>query len=273
MRFRLVSLPILLLLLSSCQTEHYELRFHTQTQKTERFVIESQIKLILQGGQTAPEALGSTLTAWVHSSPVVSYDDGSARFLLEVDSASYRSEQRSVEECSHIERSLLQQEFQYKIAPHGEMQDLRMNEFVPELENTDIDLRRVLLKIQPVLPGTPVKVGDTWERQQPLDDGPQAAIVYKWFQVDEAFTHQKKQLVKLRMNIKYKLNDSTSAEVRLQGNDFIIGSGDVLFNVTDGQIDDAVIEVNGSLNVLMNQTSHTPPPMQVRQIVHMRRLK
>jgi len=272
MRFYRACLPILLLLLVSCQTEQYSLQFRTKTQATERYVLESQMKLILQGGQAAPEALGSTLTAWVQTSPVVSYDDGSGRFLMQVDSANYRSEQRSVEECSHIERSLTQQEFQYKMAPNGEMQDLRMNEFVPDLENTDIDLRRLLLKVQPVLPGTPVKVGDTWERQQPLDDGPQAAIVYKWFQVDEIFKHKDKQLVKLRMNIKYKLDDSTSAQVKLQGNDFILGSGDVLFNVTDGQIDDAVLEVNGSLSVLMEHVDNKLPPMQVRQTLHLRRL-
>jgi len=232
------------------------------------------MKLIVQGDSSVPEALGSILKARISSTPMVSYDDGSARFQMIADSVSYRSDQRSVEECAHIERSLDHQDFQFKMDGNGDMQDLRMGEFVPELEQTDIDLRRLLLKLQPVLPGGAVELGDTWERQQLLSDQPgEQAFVYKWFQVEDIFEHKGKRMVKMRMNIKYKLDDSTSIRMHLQGRDFILGSGDVLFNATDGQIQDASLEISGSLNVL-SASKHpgTTPPMQVRQILRLRRL-
>ena len=275
---RLFSLSLAFLLLS-CQTDKIPLRFNTKGTTPVRYSLESQMKLILQGAALqsdtgTPQALGSRLSAVVSSTPIVSYDDGTARFQLQADSVSYRSDQRSVEECAHIEKSLNMQDFQYKMGSNGEMQDLRMNEFVPDLERTDIDLRRLMLKIQPVLPGTPVSVGESWERQQVFTEGSgQQSFVYKWFQVEDVFERDGKTMAKLRMNIKYKLDDSTSTSLRLKGNDFILGSGDVLFNVTDGVIDDGTLEINGSLNVLSAQKSDdTLPDMQVRQTIHLRRL-
>jgi hypothetical protein len=61
--------------------------------------------------------------------------------------------------------------------------------------------------------------------------------------------------------------------MHLNEHDFILGSGDVLFNITDGQIQDATLEITGSLNVLSSSKyPDSVPPMQVRQVLRLRRL-
>ena len=260
-----------LLFFVACDSGKVELIFDTKKTAPQHYRIESQMKLIIQSGAT-PEAVSSTLKAQVTSTLVVAYDDGSARFQMLVDSVAYRSDQRSVEECLHMERYLSQQNFQFKMKSNGDMQDLRMDGYVPELESSDIDLRRLLLKIQPVLPGTPIAMGDTWERQQVLnDESGKQAFAYKWFQVEDVFFHDGKKLAKLRMNVKYRLDDSTSVQEHLKADDFILGSGEVLFNVTDGLVNEVSLEISGYLNVLARVKNQTLPSMQVRQLIRMRR--
>lgn len=258
--------------LVGCKSDQVQIRFDTKGSAPQNFQLESQMKLILQSPTDTPSALGSRLRVRFHSTPVVSYDDGSARFQVDADSVSYHSDQRSVEECLHIERSLSLQEFQYKMGANGAIQDVRMGQFVPDLERTDLDLRRLLLKIQPELPGSPVSMGDTWERQHALSEGAgQNAIVYKWFQVEDVFEHNQKRMVKLRMNLKYKLEASEGRHFGSQ--DFVLGSGDVLFNITDGQIEEATLEITGILDILapLVQTDSSSS-MRVRQVIWLRRL-
>jgi len=113
-----------------------------------------------------------------------------------------------------------------------------------------------------MLPGMPVSLGDTWESQLAYgDDAGQSGVMYKWFQVEDLFTHGGKTLAKLRVNIKYHLDQSTSAHFKVSSDPFVLGTGDLVFNVTDGQIEDANMEINGALQTL-----------QVRQQIHLKRL-
>lgn len=162
------------------------------------------------------------------------------------------------------------QEFQFKMGRDGQMKEVKMAEFVPDMESTDIDLRRLLLKIQPVLPGTPVALGATWERQHALTeaDGRQT-FVYKWFRVEDIFERDGDTFAKLQMNIKYRVEDGDSTLV--QKDDFVLGSGTVLFNVTKGQIEEGMLEINGKLNVLQDASATAAPDMRVRQVISVRR--
>ena len=264
------ALPLFLLLLG-CESKQVKIAFDTKSQTPQNFLLESQMKLILQGPSDTPAALGSRLRVQFHTNPIVSYDDGSARYQVGADSVSYTSDQRSVEECLHIERTLSMQEFQYKMASSGAIQDMRMAEFLPDLEQTDLDLRRLLMKLQPELPGKPVSAGDTWERQHALDEGDgKQAIVYKWFQVEDVYVHHQKKMAKLRMNLKYRLDSKNG--VAFHSEDFVLGSGDVLFNVTDGSIESASVEISGVLDVLAPQVRTDSSAMRVRQTIRLRRL-
>lgn len=269
--FACLSCVALSVFLFGCESGQVKIAFDTKATVPQNYQLESQMKLILQGPADTPSALSSRLRVQFHTTPIVNYDDGSARFQVSTDSVSYQSEQRSVEECLHIERSIAMQEFQYKMGANGAIQDMRMGQFVPDLERTDLDIRRLLLKVQPELPGSAVKAGDTWERQHALDDGDgKSAIVYKWFKVEDVFEHNQKRMVKLSMNLKYRLNSAPGVDFTSQ--DFVLGSGDLLFNATDGKIEDANLEINGVLDVLSPQVSPDSAAMRVRQVIHLRRL-
>ncbi|HSQ42392.1 MAG TPA: hypothetical protein VLM37_08955 [Fibrobacteraceae bacterium] len=258
----------ILLWLVACNSQKVTLRFHALDPTELHFVLESQMKLIVDNGDSV-DALGSNLQVLFHSTPVVNYDDGSARIQIQADSVSYRSTQRSVEECLHVERLLLQEGFQFKMAQDGMMQDIRTDGFFPDLERTDIDFQRLVLKVQPILPTGEVSLGDTWERQQLVGEGPEnRAYVYKWFQLEDLYQREGKQLAKLRMNIKYRL-DSATTGLRIRDPDFILGSGIILFNVTEGQLEEVSLEIDGSLNVLSPKIMDSLPTMQVRQVLHL----
>ncbi len=263
------------MLLGSCETHEVRLAFNTKDSTAQKYLLDSQLKVIVGGDSNAGpmEAMNSRVQARIHSGLVVSYDDGTGRFLLQADSVRYNSDQRSVEECRHIERSLALQDYQYKMGRDGQMKEVTMAGFVPDVEQTDIDLRRLILKIQPVLPGTPVKLGTTWERQHVLAEaGGRQSFVYKWFRVEDIFERDGNTFAKMQMNVKYRMDESDDSLGISQGDDgFVLGSGSVLFNVTSGHIEEGMLEIDGHLKTLQAAPGDSSPNMRVRQIISLRR--
>jgi len=261
-------------LLASCQDEKVQLAFNTTDSSAQQYLLDSQLKVIVgedSGGEGGMSAMGSRVQALIHSGLVVSYDDGSGRFLMQADSVRYSSDQRSVEECRHVERYLAMQDFQFKMARDGQMKEVKMAEYVPDLERTDIDLRRLLIKIQPVLPGTPVGLGSTWERQHLLTEaGGKQSFVYKWFRVEDIFQRDGSTYAKMQMNIKYRVEEGDTSLHEKDGG-FVLGSGSVLFNVTQGKIEEGMLEINGKLKSLQDTPADSSPDMRVRQTISLRR--
>lgn len=257
-------------LVASCNNEKVVLRFSSASMNAQKYQLTSQLDLVVGKEQAHPHGVGSHLRAVLQAEPQAHYNDASSRYRILVDSVQYESKSRTKEEILQIENSLRKQKLEFKMGSAGEMQDFQMDAFVPELDGSDIDLRRLLLKIQPVLPGSPVAVGDTWERQQLLpESNGQKVYVYKWFRVEEIFQRSGQQLVKMSMNIRYKPREN--AQMKPEGNDFILGSGYVVFNESEGQVDDAMLEINGLLNVLANKKSDSMPSLRIRQLIHLKR--
>lgn len=244
-----IAFSLVLLMLLGCNERKLELVFNTQNSDAQQMVLRSQMKVITSEDSAQPSALNSRLEARVRSKLLLAYDDGSARFQIVPDSVSYTSDQKSVEECNHIERYLLQQDFQFKMNPAGEMKDIRLEDFAPELEHTDIDLRRLLVKIQPVLPAAPVYVGYTWERQHYFAEDDKKSFIYKWFEVNDIYERNQQTLVRLRMNVKYQVDDLGDGTTRLSSDDFILGSGEILFNATQGVVEKGTLDVSGIVKV------------------------
>lgn len=270
---RFFPLAVLTAGLCSCERQEVNLVFNTQNVTETRYKLDSQLKVIVgEDSNSGPmESMNTRLQATISSGLVVAYDDGSGRFLMQADSVRYNSDQRSVEECRHIERSLALQEFQFKMARDGQMKDVKMAEFIPDLDKTDLDLRRLLVKIQPVLPGTPVVQGATWERQHAMDeDDGRQAFIYKWFRVEDIFERNGTIFAKMQMNVKYRIADLDSS-LRQPSSEFVLGSGSVLFNVTQGQIEEGMLEINGKMKVYQDSTQDSAPDMRVRQVISLRR--
>lgn len=259
--------------LGGCQREQVHLAFNTKDSTGMRYILDSQLKVIVgEDSNSSPmESMNSRIQATLSSGLLVAYDDGSGRYSMQADSVSYNSDQRSVEECRHIERYLTLQEFQFKMGQDGQMNEVKMAEFVPDLEQTDVNLRRLFVKIQPVLPKSPVALGATWERQHTLSesDGRQV-FVYKWFRVEDIFQRDGMTYAKMQMNIKYQVAglDSTQGVV---GSDFVLGSGSILFNVSQGQVEEGMLELNGKLKHLQESVTDSSLDMLVRQVISLRR--
>ena len=263
------TLLILLVFFFSCEEKKLNLAFNIHNMSDQEYVLRSQMKVITSEDSTQPSVLNSLLKARVKSSLVMAYDDGSGRYQILPDSIYYTSDEISVDECYLIESYLLQQEFQFKMNTAGEMHDVSLTEMVPDLEHTDIDLRRLLLKIQPVLPAAPVYMGYTWERQHYFTEDEKKSFIYKWFEINDVYDRNQQKFVRIRMNVKYKVDELSEKQIKLTSDDFILGSGEILFNATAGVIVKANLDVSGVIQInSMPQTSNLGP-MRVLQSISM----
>lgn len=229
-----------------------DLAFNTQNVPDQTFVLESKIQIFAEDpDEKNPESMDSRLFLQLTSSLLSAYDDGSGRFLIKVDSAKYQSDKRSVEEFRHIERYVGSQDFQFKMASDGQMSALSMEEYAPVFESNDLDIRKLFLKVQPVLPSSPVKVGTSWERQHLIagEKNSPDLFVYKWFQVEDLFVRGGITYARLKMNIKYRQESSGSAIYQMESAGFVLGSGSVVFNVSEGVLVEGVIKIDGRIRM------------------------
>ena len=279
-----IALLLSLLLLAACDEHKVTLAFNTQNSSGETFSFESKLRVLADDQNSlpekdtskknlTPEAMNARLSVVLSSKLIDSYDDGTGRFLMNVDSVDYSSDNRSVEEFEHIEHYLKAQTFQFKMAPDGQMSALKMEDLAAIPDAGDLDIRRNFMKIQPVLPSSPVKIGDTWERQQLVDgDSGKRLFVYKWFKIDDIFVRGGVRLAKIQMNVKYKPHDADDAG-SLTSDDFVLGSGYILFNVDAGMIQEGLLEVDGKMCAVENKGAEVLPRLRVHQSLSIRRIK
>ena len=217
--------------------------------------------------------MSANVNVRVHSELLSAYDDGTGRFLLRVDSASYSSDNRSVEEADHIQRYLQTQAVQYKMGGDGEMSSVRLDEMVALPDVGDVDIRRVFLKVQPVLPAGKIAVGDSWERQQVIaDENGKQSVVYKWFKLEEVFERSGVKLAKLKMNVRYKQNSEDDAQI-MESPDFILGSGTILFDIDAGKVVEGELLIEGKVRIIEKKLGDTIPDLRVRQKITLRSLR
>jgi hypothetical protein len=191
---------------------------------------------------------------------------------MQADTISYRSNQRSVEECRHIEQVLLKQHIGFKMNPHGELLNFSHSGDVPLEQQTVNDLGRMLLKIQPVLPAFLVVEGSTWETEQviPNEKG-NDGLMYKWFRVQKIQIEESKVLALIDVNIKYRMaTEEASDRVSFSHEDFLLGAGQIRFNISEGLIEQADVEISGRIKAMAKDLDPELPPMRVRQMLKMR---
>lgn len=265
----------LIVLLSGCQEkEKYTIKFAKGAESEKKFRFSGTLQAV-SSDTTLPKALDVRYDMLLHRVPVNKYDDGSARYKLQVDSLNYHSEQRTVEECRHIERYMADQFLEFKMNERGEINDFTAPAKLPELENAGLDLRRLIMKLQPVLPAFEIHEGSTWEKEHALPgkmnaDGSEGkpGFVYKWFRVQKIYEKDGKRYAEVLMNLKYRLQNEAGEEPAVQTSDFILGSGSVVFDILEGDLHQVNLEINGKVNVISSNDSL--PPIQMRQTLRMR---
>ena len=273
------ALSFLLLLYSfaliACDEKKISLGFNTQNPTSEDYELQSSLCILLNVADSAAESqsMSANVNVRVHSELLSAYDDGTGRFLLRVDSASYSSDNRSVEEADHIQRYLQTQAVQYKMGGDGEMSSVRLDEMVALPDVGVVGIRRVFLKVQPVLPAGKIAVGDSWERQQVIaDENGKQSVVYKWFKLEEVFERSGVKLAKLKMNVRYKQNSEDDAQI-MESPDFILGSGTILFDIDAGKVVEGELLIEGKVRIIEKKLGDTIPDLRVRQKITLRSLR
>ena len=260
-----------LLLLCSCDKNDVVLAFNTQDASSRTFYLESSLNVLLpEDSANAAESMQSHIKVRSTLGMLVPYDDGSARFEMKVDSVEYTSDKRSVEEFRNIEKLVSVQHFQFKLASDGTISDPVVEDAEVKLGEDDIDLMKIFLKIQPVLPAKPVAIGESWERMVTIPGANSTTTVYKSFTLEDVMLHDGAQIAKIGMNLKYKEESDSTSDLHMESQGFIVGSGSILFDVSHGAVASANLEINGDLNVKDLVAQDSIPNMHVIQKIKMR---
>lgn len=260
--------------LCSCDKNDVVLAFNTQNTPSQTFLLESSLNVLLpeDSSNAKPESMLTHVKIRSTMNMLVPYDDGSARFEMKIDSVDYSSDKRSVDDFRNIEKYLSTQHFQFKLSSDGNVTDPVVEDAEIKPGAEDIDLIKLFLKAQPVLPGSPVAIGETWERPVTIPSAGSTVTVYKSFTLDDVMLHDGAQIAKITMNLKYKeIADSTS-NLRMESRGFIVGSGAVFFDITHGLVTSANLEIDGNLNVRDMIAGDSIPDMHVIQKISVRSL-
>lgn len=262
-----------LFFLAACEEKSVLLGFNTQNPSPESYELTSSMQAILNADENASDSVQSMsadVRILLRSELLSAYDDGTGRFLLSIDSANYTSNVRSVEESDHIERYLKTQAVQYKMGSDGEMSAVQFDEMVALPDIGDVDVRKIFLKIQPILPSAPIAVGDSWERSQAItDENGKLNVAYKWFLLEEVLERDGARFAKIKMNVRYRQSSEDEKQLT-ESPDFILGSGTILFDIDAGKIVEGSLTVEGKLRVIEKAAGDTIPDLRIRQKISLR---
>lgn len=270
--WQICAFSVALAFLCSCDKDGVVLAFNTQNAVSQTFHLESSLNVLLpeDSSNAKPESMLTHIKVRSTSNLLVPYDDGFARFEMKIDSVEYTSDKRSVEEFRNMEKFLSTQHFQYKLSQDGAISEPSVEDSMLQPGAEDLDLVKLFLKTQPVLPGNPVSVGESWERSMTIPGNGTSTNVYKTFVLEDVFLHEGSQMAKIGMNLKYKeLPDSTS-DLRMESSGFVVGSGSVLFDISHGVIASANLELNGDLKIRNLVSNDSIPNMHVIQKIKLR---
>ena len=261
-----------LLLLCSCNGNDVSLAFNTQNAPVQKFSLEASLNVFApqDSMSVTPESMETHLKARSTLTQTVAFDNGSARFEMKIDTVDYKSDKRSVEEFRYIEKYLSTQHFQFKMAGDGAISDPSVEDVALQPGTEELNLMKLFMKVQPVLPGTPVKQGDVWERPVEIPANGRTTTVYKSFKLEDVYLHDGVQMAKIDMNVKYKEVPDSTSDVRMESDGFIVGSGSILFDITHGVIATGSLELSGHLNIHDIVANQVLPNMHVIQKIKLR---
>ena len=261
-----------LIFLCSCDSNEISLTFNTQNAPPQKYILESSLDDMLpsDSGVTVPEAMETHLKVQATLSELVAYDNGSGRFEMKIDSVEYKSDKRTVEDYLYIEKYLLTQHFQYKMAPDGSVSEPAVEDVALQPGSEELNLLKLFMKVQPILPGNPVKVGETWMREVQIPETNKTTTVNKSFTLEEIYMHDGAQMAKIGMNVKYREVADTTAKVQMESKGFIVGTGSILFNITHGVISSVSLDLSGHVDVNDLVAGSMIPNMHILQKIKLR---
>ena len=273
--YAISALSVALFSLCSCERNEIHLAFNTQTATPQSYVLESTLNVSLPGdSNTVPESMHTHVSVRSTMSLLMSYDDGSGRFEMKIDSVSYNSDKRSVDEFRNIEKYLSIQNFQFKLDRDGIISNPTIENVMDVLSEDELNLIPLFLKAQPILPEKSVKLGESWERQMPIrGKGSSSTTVYKTFTLQDVYLQDGVRIAKIHMGMKYLELPDTTSNLQLKSSDYVIGDGIVLFDVTHGTLSSAEMDILAKIDVFDLVAGDTLPSMNVNQKITLRNLQ
>ncbi len=275
-KFNAISaLSFALLGLCSCERSDIHLVYNTQTVAPQTFILESTLNASFPGdSNTAPESMRTNVSVRSTMSLLMSYDDGSGRFEMKIDTVKYSSDKRSVDEFRNIEKYLSIQNFQFKLDRDGSISNPTIENALDMPSEDELNVIPLFLKAQPLLPEKPVKLGESWERQMPIrGKGNSSTTVYKTFTLQDVYLQDGVRMAKIHMGMKYLELPDTTSNFQLKSSDYVIGDGFVLFDVTHGTLASAEMNIVAVLDVCDLVAHDTLPSMNVNQKITLRNLQ
>ena len=271
----LSALSIAFLTLCSCERNEIHLSFNTQRVGPQSFILESTLNASLPGDSlNEPESMRTHVSVRSTMSLLMSYDDGSGRFEMKIDSVDYTSDKRSVDEFRNIEKYLSIQNFQFKLNHDGIITDPTIENSMEMPSEDELNLIPLFLKAQPLLPEKPVKLGESWERQMPIfGKGSSSTTVYKTFTLQDVYLQDGVRMARIHMGMKYLELPDTTSNLQLKSSDYVVGDGMVLFDVTHGIISSAEMNIVAVLDICDLVAGDTLPSMNVNQKITLRNVQ
>ena len=80
-------------------------------------------------------------------------------------------------------------------------------------------------------------------------------------------------MAKIHMGMKYLELPDTTSNLQLKSNDYVIGDGDVLFDVTHGTLSSAEMNIVAKLDVFDLVAGDTLPSMNVNQKITLKNIQ
>ena len=263
------ALSVALFCLCSCERNEIHLSFNTQTVSPQTFVLESTLNASIPGDSVnEPESMRTHVNVRSTMSLLMSYDDGSGRFEMKIDSVDYTSDKRSVDEFRNIEKYLSIQNFQFKLDHDGIITDPTIENALDMPSEDDLNLIPLFLKAQPLLPEKPVKLGESWERQMPIfGKGNSSTTVYKTFTLQDVYLQDGVRMAKIHMGVKYLELPDTTSNLQLKSSDYVVG------DVTHGIISSAEMNLVAVIDVCDLVAGDTLSSMNVNQKITLRNIQ
>lgn len=156
-----------LLLLVGCSSRQVHLRFVFQKNEVLRYAFNMSMDANVSD---------SSLTQYYSSSAFILvsqrfnevYENGDGRSTVTVDSIRLKTDYLSEPETNNILELLKRSPITLKLSPYGDFLEMEGEEDLPQVEIEGMNLSRLLLKIQPILPHSGIAIGSEWEREQQI---------------------------------------------------------------------------------------------------------
>ncbi|NLO23236.1 MAG: hypothetical protein GX116_02740 [Fibrobacter sp.] len=232
-------------LVFACKNQSLPLVYNANNFANQSFSLETSLEVMLDDTLFMDSMKHQGLNTHFILNPLLVHlnDDESAHFLMNVDLADSTLKQKTEEVTNNEQKASLLNFYLtlQKNALHGDA--VTESDEIPYSFHK-IKVSKMFFNIYPTFLKEKMEVGDSWENQQAvIDENHMQSTVYKNYHLEDSFKRKGVLFAKIRMNIKYK-KELVHLKNTNKWSDFSVGTGTLLFNVNEGIIEEAELQMN-----------------------------